>query len=342
MPIQVRYVGIKQILYGINQLTETTAYQETPNARIGFYNDAFLNNYGDMGTYNTSECTNPVGTADYVFLSNETKYLPMTGETNGINPCDNGFRTTGENAIFEMELTNWTTLNRDYHPDFWNQITANQYDQILKKLGYRFVLNNSTITYNTNGFNLNLNITNQGFARPFKQRNLFLVMKNTTTNAITTYLINTDIRTWENQINISQNFNPELSGIFQLYLWMPDKESVLTSNTDYSIKFANNNIWEATTGYNDLQQSVNLSNLAVDKFSFSNFFSVHPNPSSDIISINFNDSELLDFEIYNSLGQLIKTYKISNNDKIDVTGLSKGIYFIVRKDNKKGVKFIKI
>lgn len=129
-PIQVRYVGVKTRLYGENQLTPQTAYQNTSNARIGFYNDAFLNNFGDQGTYTTNgECDNPVGTTEYNYLSNETQYVPMTGETNGINNCDQGFRSTGENAVYEMQLTNWTTLNRDYFIPFWDQIIqSNHYD----------------------------------------------------------------------------------------------------------------------------------------------------------------------------------------------------------------------
>ena len=122
IPIQVRYAGIKTTMYGNTLLTEQTAYLNTANARIGFFNDAFLNNYGDQGTYSVShECTNPVGTTDYNYVTNETKYLPMTGETNGFNPCNDGFRTTGDNAIYEMNLTNWTTINRDYYTPFWGR-----------------------------------------------------------------------------------------------------------------------------------------------------------------------------------------------------------------------------
>jgi hypothetical protein len=261
IPVQVRYVGIKTKLYGLTTLTPQTAYQNTANARIGFYNDAFLNDWGDQGTYSVNDqCDNPVGNSEYNYLSNETKYLPMTGETNGLNSCNNGFRTNGINAIHEMELTNWTTLNRDYHPAFWNQIiNSNEYDDILKKLGYRFVLNSSTVTSNGLDFDLTINLTNIGFARIFKKRNVYLVMKNTQTNNISTHLINTDIRTWENSNTISQNIDSGLTGSYQLYLWMPDNSPLLETNSDYSIRFANQNIWDAATGYNDLMQTVDLS-----------------------------------------------------------------------------------
>ena len=260
IPIQVRYTDIKTRLYGSTPLTPQTAYQNTPQARIGFFNDAFLNNWGDQGTYGVnSECQDPVGNTAYNFLSNETQYLPMTGETNGLNPCNNGFRTTGANAVYEMNLTNWTTLNRDYHPDFWSQmIASNHYDEILRRLGYRFVMQSSTLTVNGLDFDITLNLSNQGFARVFKERDVYLVLKKTQDNSITTHLIDTDIRTWENSVSISQNIDPGITGTFQLYLWMPDPEFVLNSNPDYSIRLANENTWQAANGYNDLRQTVSL------------------------------------------------------------------------------------
>jgi hypothetical protein len=83
-------------------------------------------------------------------------------------------------------------------------------------------------------------------------------MKNTSTNAITTHLINTDIRTWETSVLINQNFNLELTGTFQLYLWMPDNDTLLATRADYSIQFANTSTWESTTGYNNLLQTITL------------------------------------------------------------------------------------
>lgn len=343
IPIQVRYVGVKENLYGTTPLTEETAYQATPNARIGFYNDAFLNNYGDMGTYSTNECQNPVGTSAYNYLSNETKYLPMTGETNGLNPCQSGYRTTGDNAVIEMGLTNWSTINRDYHADFWNQLNTNHYNEILRNLGYRFVLNSSTVTPNALDFDLALNITNVGFARPFKERDVFLVLKNTETNDITTHLIDTDIRTWETSVSINQNFDLGITGTFELYLWMPDKEPLLSENSDYSIQLANNDIWDPATGFNNLQQTVTLEDiLGVADVSDKNQFYVYPNPSSNFITIHTNNYESEGVQFYNSLGQLVKETAVIKNEKIDVSGLNTGIYFIRLKNNPSAtLKFIK-
>jgi len=334
IPIQVRYPGLKIAMYGTTRLTPSTAYKNTAGARIGFFNDAFLNNWGDMGTYAvSSECANPAGTSHYSYLSDETRYLPMTGETNGINPCNGGLRTKGPNAIHEMDATNWTTLNRDYHSAFWNQLSSDDYTEILKRLGYRLVLNSSTVTSAGPGFELTLNITNTGFARIFKERPVFLVMKNTSTNTVTTQLINTDIRTWETSVSITQSFNPGLAGTYKLYLWIPDKELALQAIPGYSIQFANTGTWEMSTGYNDLLQTVSILSTKTGDIPNRKRLTVFPNPSSKFITIRLVSSEKECIQIYSSAGKLVKESAVANNDTIDISGLSKGVY-VIRSGNK--------
>ncbi|MGI9525510.1 MAG: DUF4832 domain-containing protein [Weeksellaceae bacterium] len=344
IPIQVRYAGIKTTMYGNAQLNEQTAYQNTANARVGFYNDAFLNDYGDQGTYAvSSQCTNPVGTTEYNYISNETKYLPMTGETNGFNPCNNGLRTKASNAIIEMNLTHWTTINRDFYTPFWNGvINSNLYDDILKNLGYRFVLNSSEVSSNNTGFNLTLNISNIGYARTFKQRNVYLVLKNTATNEITTALINTDIKTWENSVAINQGFNLDLEGTFQLYLWIPDNEISLENNPDYSIQLANTNTWEPATGYNNLHQTITLDSLGLVEYPNNKSIFIYPNPASEFITIALKNTDVETIKIYNIYGQLVKVVSIASNQKINITELPAGIYFIsLRNDKSSTFKLIK-
>ncbi|WP_378187428.1 DUF4832 domain-containing protein [Aquimarina sp. W85] len=345
VPIQVRYAAIKTTMYGTTQLNEQTAYQDTQNARIGFYNDAFLNDYGDQGTYSvSSQCESPVGTVDFNYIANETKYVPMTGETNGLNTCDNGFRTKAPNAMNELNLTNWTTINRDYYTPFWTQaIASGDYEEIVKNMGYRFVLNSSTITVDNNNFDITLNISNVGYARPFKERNVYLLLKNTVNDEITTAIIDTDIRTWETSVSITQNFDLGITGTFQLYLWMPDKEDNLATNSDYSIQFANQNTWEAATGYNNLLQTITLdkSTVSVDSLPNDKVLSIYPNPSSDFITFQLNDEKADNIQIFNINGQFIKTVAIADNFELDISNLSKGVYFI-RFENRSIVhRFIK-
>jgi len=242
-----------------------------------------------------------------------------------------------------MGLTNWTTLNRDYYTPFWDQIIAsNHYDEIIRNLGYRFVLNSSSVTASGSSFDIDINLENVGFSRPFKQREVYLVFKNTETNAISTQLIDTDIRTWESVVTITKSFDLAETGTFQLYLWAPDKEPGLSGNPDYSIQFANTGTWESTTGYNDLLQTITTTTLGVDNFLLDTDVFVHPNPSSDFISIQVRGAKKYKIHIYNVKGQLIKEQEIVNNEKIAISELSNGIYYVRLNNNKSSVyKFIK-
>jgi hypothetical protein len=287
IPVQVRYPKIKKTMYGNAQLNESTAYEHTPNARIGFYNDAFLNNWGDMGTYGVSSINqNPVGTADYNYLSNETKYTLMTGETNGVNAP----RTNGANAVHEMAQTNWTTLNRDYFTQNWtNWINSGHYNEILCRLGYRFVLRNSEFGMKDKELTVEIKLDNVGFARPSKFRDVYLMLKNNSTGSIHSFLVDSDIRTWETTVHLNQVF--DLSGLpegsYNCFLNLPDTSKVLNARPEYSIRFANVDLWENTSGYNKLNQTVELSGTTSNKAFVlqPDDFNVYPNPTDGYLFI---------------------------------------------------------
>ena len=259
LPIQVRYATAKRKMYGSTLLTDVTAYQNTPLARVGFYNDAFLNEDGDMGTYEISNCVNPVGTSDYNFIANASEYLPMNGETNGINPCNSGLRTTGANAVVELDALNFSTLNRDYFPDAWNDwITSGHYNTILKNLGYRLQLNSTTVNIGTT-IDFTMNITNTGYGNVTSNKNVYLVFRNTS-GIEYKKLLTVDPRFWRTTHSFSQSLVKDIpDGQYSLYLHIADPN--LESRPEYSIKLANSDIvFEATTGYNNLNQTINIIN----------------------------------------------------------------------------------
>jgi uncharacterized protein (TIGR02145 family) len=254
--IQVRYATAKREMYGDTFLTELTAFQPTPNARVGFYNDAFLNEDGDMGTYNISNCITPVGTTDYNFIANAGKYLPMNGESNGINPCDSGFRTTGNNALFELNELNFSTLNRAYNPDVWDGwIADGVYDTIVIKLGYRIQLLSLQIDV-TSTIDVALTLQNVGCANILKEKTVYLVF----VSGATEYkkIINTDVRFWTSTHIITDSLVNDIpSGPYDLYLHIEDAN--LVSRPEYSIRVANSDItFDPVTGYNNLLSQVTI------------------------------------------------------------------------------------
>ena len=267
IPLQVRYANAKRQMYG--SAVPTNFGQD----RIGFYNDAFLNTYGDMGTYNvSSKLTNPVGTSDYNFIANTSKYLPMTGETNGLNAP----RTDAVNAINEMNQLNFSVLNRDYFTQNWNNwIASGHYNQIVKSLGYRLVLINSNLSGNI----LTLNIDNVGWSKVLFPKKTYLVLRNA--NGDIKRLTNIDIRTLNKGLNtVSVTIPSDIpDGSYSVLLHIADKN--LENKPEYSIQFANNNTFELTTGYNNLSQNY-VKGVLVDIFQS---VVIYPNPFINQINI---------------------------------------------------------
>jgi len=260
IPIQVRYATAKRQMYGNTQLTDATAYQNTAVARVGFYNDAFLNEDGDMGTYNISNCTNPVGTADFNYIANASQYLPMNGESNGLNPCNSGFRTSGANAINELNLLNFSTLNRDYHGGVWNGwISSGHYNEVVRNLGYRLQLNSTTVNVGTT-IDFTMNISNVGYANVVSAKNVYLVFRSTTGTEYKK-LLSVDPRLWKTTHSYSQSLPKDIpAGQYSLYLHIADPN--LESRNEYSIRLANSDVaFETTTGYNNLNQTITVTAL---------------------------------------------------------------------------------
>jgi hypothetical protein len=75
------------------------------------------------------------------------------------------------------------------------------------------------------------------------------------------------------------------------------------------------------------------------------FFEVYPNPATSYIQINVDRShpEAI-ITIYNNQNQYVLNEKVKNIDKIDITALHPGVYFVKYELNEKSVvrKILKI
>ncbi len=80
--------------------------------------------------------------------------------------------------------------------------------------------------------------------------------------------------------------------------------------------------------------------LSIDDFVVTiNKIKLYPNPSREFIQLSgLTKSE--NYKIYNIIGSRIANGKISNNEKIEITNLTNGIYFL-KFDNGNTLKFIK-
>ncbi|WP_199439758.1 DUF4832 domain-containing protein [Umezawaea beigongshangensis] len=235
----------------------TLAYKRTMfpgNARLGHHNDCFLASPTDMGTYeNTS--------VDYPYLENETRTVPMGGETCGVNAP----RSDCPTATAELSRFHWTYLNTDFHQGVL-QSWADQgcLAEVTNRLGYRLTLRDGSFPATAargSGLAVRIGLTNDGYAAPVNPRGAALVLRNTSTGAVTRLPLGADPRTWQpgahtvaQTVTVPSSLAP---GSYALLLELADP--ALPNRPEYSVRTANTGLWEASTGLNDLRHTVTVS-----------------------------------------------------------------------------------
>jgi hypothetical protein len=252
--LQVRYPGLKRAMYGAANLPDNRAFDGSAVARIGFHNDCFLADAQDMGTFPEP--------GDRAYLAAETRYLPMGGETCGVNAP----RSQCPTALAELAQFHWSHLNLDYHPDVLASWRAGGcMTTILRNLGYRFALTDGTFPDSaTSGGDLaiRLGVRNEGYAAPFNPRGAQLVLRGAS-GQITRLPLNADPRRWAPGTTTTINQTLRLPaglapGQYQLGLALPDSAASLSNRPEYAAAVANAGLWRAADGWNDLRHTVTV------------------------------------------------------------------------------------
>jgi len=263
--VQVRTPLIKQmILSRTSPLAPSEAYKGSDVARTGHHNDCFLASETDFGAYV------PPVEIDKAYLETETLYLPMGGETCNDTTDDNppSDRSRCPTALAELKRFHWSYLNIDYHPDVianWRTVCL---DEIKRLLGYRLVLTEATYTNEVKAgerLTVELKLQNDGWAAPFNPRLVKLLLRHTTGGLIYAVTLPDDPRLW-----LADNTTHSLThtictpitmppGNYELLLYLPDPEPSLYWRPEYAIRFANDMIWEDSTGYNRLLHTIKVS-----------------------------------------------------------------------------------
>lgn len=327
--IQVRTPTFKQDLYSKSALTNVQAYSESNLARIGHHNDCFLASNSDFGTYSNT-------TTQYPYLAQDTKFVPMGGETCALNSP----RSDCTTAVAEMSKFHWSFLNLDYYPAVIDGFEQNNcFSDIQKNLGYRLQLTSASFPQAINlGTTLPITIKmiNSGYAAPYNERNAYIVLKNLDTNQVFPILMNSDPRTWlgTTEFAITENLilpDNLTSGNYKMYLHLPDNSATLANRPEYAIRFANENVWDSTTGYNDLNYTLNVTSkfLGVSDNSKLNI-TIYPEPANNELAIELNGIKDYKITVINTLGQRVnaKSYIVDNKMLLNTESLSNGLYFL--------------
>lgn len=260
--IAVRYPLIKQQLFATAApLTEVEAFNGSPQARIGAHDDCFLASDTNWGTY-IDAADEPQIAAYMAFLNADNRFVVQSGET--CNSTTDAQPFIGcANALEDLAYLRWSSLNLDYHPgvlDGWR--AEGCFDEIARRLGYRLRLTEASAVVTDDSLVLQLGVVNDGFASPYNPRGFILVLRGRDGVHHPLTLAETpDPRFWLPGAPITVDLQAAIpaglaTGTYSLLLALPDPQPTLADDPRYSIRLANDGLWDEATGYHDLGLSV--------------------------------------------------------------------------------------
>lgn len=379
--VQVRYPQQKQrFVYGINApttvaaMTLSEAFTGSDKARLGIHNDCLLaspDDYGTFSDYGNSSSTSTSDTANLKpYFAADSRFVVVGGET-----CDDSYSpqndcASSNSAAYgdtELERLHYSYLNAQYNNAVNNDWqTGGCMDAIKKRLGYRFVLQNGTYSNSAQPnqlININLTLKNEGYAAPYNERDVAILLRNTVTGTVWKAELPTDPRFWlagDTVHSISQDlcllsYMPR--GTYELLINLPDPMLTLKDNPLYSVRLANalpngNEVWESATGYNKLGHFITVdsssqnaacgqqitfipasTSLSTGALEPSNkqqkLLQLFPNPTTGLVRIQLDHAleENIAFHLLDVLGQEVPVIQASSNT-LDLSTLPAGIYYL--------------
>ena len=260
-----RCVQVRTPKYKMDYLASNTpldaqhAHTATDQARIAHHNDAFMADATNMGTYQDVA-------ADKAYLATDGLYLPVGGET--CLPSADAAISKGADAVGDLKKLHWSFLN-----DLYDQKVLNSWKKdgvgttIANCLGYRIQLVKGTFsTKHSAGSDLSIRLIlqNKGFAAMYNPRKVELVLVSADGKTEYVATLPDDPRTWlpaktsivEQTVALPTDIQ---DGSYKLYLALPDACETLAANAMYSVRLANNGVWDEATGRNSLGVNIAVS-----------------------------------------------------------------------------------
>ncbi len=261
-PTQLRTPTYKQqVLQTTQPVSPAQAFSGSYFSRTGHHNDCYLASDTDFGTYPDAS------QSQYPYLSADTLYTPMGGETCNPNPP----RSDCPTALSEFALFHWSFVNKDYHPGVLSAWTTQGCTPtIQRRLGYRFTLLQGEYTDAArpgDAIHASIVLRNDGWAAPYLPRTVQLLLRSTSSGAVYAATSIADPRLWlpssstTHTLTIDACTSASLPpGTYERLLNLPDPARALRTRADYSVAMANDgSVREATTGYNRLWSNLTVS-----------------------------------------------------------------------------------
>ena len=229
-------------------LTLATAYDGSAKARICAFNDCFGASADDYGTF--------IGKDTREYWRKETRYTLMGGETCGLSDY-----CKCKQSIKDCEDFHWTYMNSGYNADVLNRWESDGcMDEVKRRLGYRLSLKDVATSKAAAGkaLRVKFNIRNTGFAAPANLRHVELVLVDGNGKKNVYEFKDVDMRYWfaNETVTVDKliDLPKDASGNCTLYLNLPDPKATLDDNPLFSIRLANDGVWNEKTGYNKIAE----------------------------------------------------------------------------------------
>lgn len=246
--VALRTPTFKRMMYAdsyADTLTIETAHNQSDLARLSCFNDCFGADANDRGTFN--------GNDSREYWKKDTRYVFMGGET-----CDKSAYCTCERTLADMKDYHWTYLNSEYNLAVIGRWRTDKcMDEIQQRLGYRLSLTdvyNDKVAVAGKDFRVVLKLKNSGFSAPINPRSVELVLVDGNGKKTVYEQKDLDPRYWfaGETVTIDRlvKIPADATGECKLYLNLPDPKVTLHDNPRFSIRLANENIWDEATGYN--------------------------------------------------------------------------------------------
>ena len=230
-------------------LTLATAYNGSAKARICAFNDCFGASADDYGTF--------IGKDTREYWRKETRYTLMGGETCGLSDY-----CKCKQSIKDCEDFHWTYMNSGYNADVLNRWESDGcMNEVKRRLGYRLSLVDVATSKTAAAgeyYRVKMNIRNSGFAAPANPRHIELVLVDGNGKKTVYEFKDVDMRYWFANETVTVDkvitLPNDASGNCTLYLNMPDPKETLHDNPLFSIRLANDGVWNEKTGYNKIAE----------------------------------------------------------------------------------------
>lgn len=337
----------------ISNISQTEAFNQSIRSRWGNHEDCLVCGEWNCGTYNTP-ANNPQGVIS--FLENENKYVVQSGESGIVNGCGSpgidydgdGFkgsdpRDTCTRVTQMLSRLHWSTINENFN---WNNNPSTPkwkeqgcYTEIAKKLGYRFRMVSGIFPNqisNGQSFSISLKIANDGYASCYNKRGVEFIFRNVITGEKFAFPVDdkniaNDPRYWFSggtyTLTLSNVTLPQSmpSGDYEILINLYDPHQNLRNVPEYSIRLANLNVWEASTGYNHLNKIISVNNATFlnDIKDNQSSYIIIPNPTNNHFFIDKSKFDIVSVDFIDMSGKIVQTIKGYQGD---VTMMVPGVY----------------